>query len=81
MDFSGLILSLMWMWIIWDAMIGPTALWRSRRDVMSHMRKVNQRRGITMRPNWWYHMPDGTSHMSPTGREKDKIVRTSKELG
>jgi hypothetical protein len=75
MDGSVIVLSLMWAWIFWDIVLSPTALCRPKRDVMAHIRRQNERRGITMRPGWWYHMPDGTSHMSPTGREKDKVVR------
>jgi len=75
MDWSVMLLAGMWIWILWEVAIGSTALWRSKRDVMAHVRRVNAKRGITMRPGWWYKMPDGTAHMSPTGRERDKVVR------
>jgi hypothetical protein len=75
MDWSIIVLLVGYGWIIWEVMLSPTALTRSKRDVMAHMRRVNAKRGITMRPNWWYKMPDGTEHMSPTGREKDMIIR------
>ena len=38
---------------------------------MKIKRERNAAKGIIMRPNWKYVDPDGTIHMSKTGREKD----------
>ena len=51
----------------------------SRQDLMKRERKRNSERGIVMRPNWKYIDPDGTVHMSKTGKKKDCICGEHKE--
>ena len=69
----GTVLFILWgAWIIWDLFLGPTSLSRSHRQIMAHMRRKNAKRGITMRPGWQYHLPDGRIEMSWTGKLKDR---------
>ncbi len=63
---------LWWVWIIWDLFLGPTSLSCSHRQIMTHMKRKNEKRGIVMRPGWQYHLPDGRIEMSKTGKLKDR---------
>lgn len=77
-DWSVFVLLAMWAPMIWELTFSPTSIWRSKREVMAHVQKMNAKRGITMRPGWRYHMADGTTHMSPTGRERDMVITGTK---
>lgn len=60
-------------WVAFDLLCGPEAVWRSRKAILAHVQKQNDRRGITMRPGWLYKWPDGSRHRSRTGRSRDCI--------
>lgn len=83
LDWSWVVLIGLWVWIIYDLTIGEAGWFHSHREVMRRVREKNARRGITMRPRYWYKLPDGTMVMSQTGREKDMIKRRwrSRQVG
>lgn len=62
-----------------DLFVDPkTRLGSTRKKRAFHRRKWNAARGVTMRPGWWYNDVDGKRRMSPTGKEKDMIVKNRK---
>lgn len=70
MDILVIILTLLVGYMVF--LVGESCL--PRKTLMRRRRDRNERRGITMRPGWMYKMPNGETHMSPTGREKDMII-------
>lgn len=75
---GGIILGAMVGYMFYSIFLGPCSLLRSHKDIMRYMRQKNAKKGITMRPGWWYGMPGGREVMSPTGRKKDAIWRDGK---
>lgn len=75
LDWSWVVLIGLWIWIIYELTIGDGGFLLSHREVIRRVREKRARRGITMRPNYWYKLPDGTMVMSKTGCEKDMVSR------
>ena len=74
MDWSYVILGLLVAFCLWDAILSPSRglIW-SREQKIARRRDWKASRGYTMRPGYVYRMPDGTEHMSPTGRDVDCV--------
>lgn len=50
-----------------------SGIFLSKKDIAERKRNKNAKKGIIMRPNFKYIDPDGTIHISKTGREKDCV--------
>ena len=71
MDWSIVLLIIIVGFMVYQCLLSPTSFLRSRKNVMRHMRDVNAKKGITMRPGWIYTLPGGKRIMSKTGKKKD----------
>ena len=71
MDWSAVLLIVIVGFVVYQCLLSPTSFLRSHKSIMKHMRNVNAKKGITMRPGWIYMLPGGKRIMSRTGKEKD----------
>lgn len=60
------------LFVLWSIFLDPSCgLFWSRSQIVAYQRKKRHARGITMTKNFLYRDPDGSTHVSRTGRARD----------
>jgi len=54
MQLGDIIFMVLGSYILYDLLLSPTGLLKSRKEIMRHVRKQNERKGIIKRPGWNY---------------------------